>query len=245
MLSICMATYNGAQYIKEQLNSIIAQLEEGDELVICDDSSTDDTCEIIKSFSDSRIKLHNNISRLGHVKNFEKAISLSKNEVIVLSDQDDVWDENKLAVIRDTFVNDKELMLYHHGITTIDETGNILDTDFNKLDLRVNSLFKLKKISMLFFKQYYFGCCMSFRKKLNTQILPFPRFTYAHDHWISIAANIKGKSFCDNNSLIYYRQHSSNVTPKGGLNIISKVRVRMLQVALILIAFKRKCYVQK
>jgi len=98
-----MATYNGAKYIKEQIDSILPQLKENDELIISDDGSIDETIEIIKGFKDSRIKLfHNNKcktkkSHIAVAKNFENALMKVSEDIIFLSDQDDIWMPNKIS----------------------------------------------------------------------------------------------------------------------------------------------------
>ena len=95
-ISVCLASYNGEKFIFDQISSIISQLAEKDELIISDDSSTDTTLSIIKGFNDHRIKLFPGNTFYNPVYNFENALKQSAGEVIVLSDQDDIWLENKL-----------------------------------------------------------------------------------------------------------------------------------------------------
>lgn len=83
MISVCMATYNGQKYIKEQIDSILCQLSEDDELVVSDDHSSDKTVDIISSYHDDRIKIYENVSRLGVTHNFEHALNLSKGDIIL------------------------------------------------------------------------------------------------------------------------------------------------------------------
>ena len=96
MISICMATYNGEKYIKEQIDSILPQLSKNDEIIISDDSSTDDTLSIIRSFNDHRIKIFSGCNFHSPISNFENALKYAKGDYIFLSDQDDVWLENKV-----------------------------------------------------------------------------------------------------------------------------------------------------
>jgi glycosyltransferase involved in cell wall biosynthesis len=100
MISIAMCTYNGERFIKEQLDSILNQTYKNFELIITDDDSSDKTITIIKEYikQDKRIKLYQNNSNLGFIKNFEKAISLCSGDYIVLADQDDIWKVNKLEI---------------------------------------------------------------------------------------------------------------------------------------------------
>ena len=97
-ISVCMATYNGEKYIKEQLESIISQLDENDEVIVSDDHSTDRTLDIVKDLKDSRIKIFLNKNKKGLTYNFENAIKQAKGNYIFLSDQDDVWLPNKIAL---------------------------------------------------------------------------------------------------------------------------------------------------
>jgi glycosyltransferase involved in cell wall biosynthesis len=101
-LSIALCTYNGAAYLKEQLESIAAQTRTPYELVISDDQSTDDTLRLIQEFAATAgfpVRLSVNESNLGIAKNFEKAISLCRGDVIVLSDQDDVWHNDNASAL--------------------------------------------------------------------------------------------------------------------------------------------------
>ena len=97
MISVCIATYNGALYIKEQLNSILPQLSDNDEIIISDDHSTDDTLQIIRSINDKRIKIFINQGEKGYTPNFENALQKALGEYIFLCDQDDIWMENKVS----------------------------------------------------------------------------------------------------------------------------------------------------
>ena len=98
MISVCMTSYNGEKYIEEQLKSILIQLSSKDEIVISDDGSKDDTCKVIKSLADQRIKLITNESSHGFTHNFENALRHANGDIIFLSDQDDIWKDNKVEV---------------------------------------------------------------------------------------------------------------------------------------------------
>ena len=103
-----MSTYNGAAYLPEQLASLVAQVRQPDELVICDDYSTDQTQTIIHEFSaTSPFPVHTylNEQNLGSTRSFERAIGLCTGDVIALCDQDDVWRNDKLKLIEEAFTN--------------------------------------------------------------------------------------------------------------------------------------------
>jgi glycosyltransferase involved in cell wall biosynthesis len=100
-ISIALCTYNGAAYIAEQLDSILGQTLPPDEIVIVDDGSTDDTPGIVRGYAEKYGNIHffENEERLGFVRNFSRAISLTKGDYVALSDQDDIWTENHLEVL--------------------------------------------------------------------------------------------------------------------------------------------------
>src|ERR1700712_935438 len=92
MTSVCLACYNGEKHIKEQIESILIQLDPSDELIISDDSSIDDTILIVKSIRDKRIKLYINEKPSGRpTENFQNALRKAKGTFVFLSDQDDIW----------------------------------------------------------------------------------------------------------------------------------------------------------
>lgn len=108
LLSIAMCNYNGAQYLQQQLNSISAQTRLPDELFICDNCSSDTTVEIIYGLSRKApfpVRLYLNEVNLGTTRNFAKTIGLCEGDVIALSDQDDVWHQDKLLRIDANFVD--------------------------------------------------------------------------------------------------------------------------------------------
>ena len=98
MISVCMATYNGEKYIREQIDSILAQLGDKDELIVSDDGSADATLSIVRSFSDPRIKIISNTGKHGTNGNFENALKHAQGDYIFLSDQDDVWLPGKVNI---------------------------------------------------------------------------------------------------------------------------------------------------
>ena len=125
MISIALASYNGENYIREQLDSILLQSISDFELIICDDCSTDNTYQILEEYKarDSRIHIYRNEQNLGFKKNFEKAISLCKGEYIALSDQDDIWLVDHLKILLDKINN--------HSMVS----GNAIMVDSNNKEL--------------------------------------------------------------------------------------------------------------
>ncbi len=206
IISVCMATYNGEKYIKEQLDSILSQIGENDEVIISDDSSTDNTVEIIKAFSDNRIKIFENQKFKSPIFNFENALNNATGDIIVLSDQDDIWKANKIETIK-KYMHNYDLVLSDADI--IDEKGNILHKSFYKLNGSKNGF--IKNIV----KNSYLGCTMAFNKKILDKSLPFPKDLPMHDWWIGLIGEMYGKTYFIEDKLINYRRHGNNASPTG------------------------------
>lgn len=236
MVSVCMTTYNGSKYVGQQIASILHQLGNSDELIVCDDRSSDDTVERVEAFSDSRIIVIRNEENLGHVKNFEKALSYARGDLIFLSDQDDVWHPNKVSYVRDLFNANSGVDVVHHGMTRVDADGLPL------LNSRVLiSQFRSRHVVVSqFLKSYVFGCCIAMRRDFLRYILPFPESVYAHDHWIALTSGVHSSFLHTNEALIEYRIHGGNLTPKASLPFLKKVKLRLIQLRLWVIAFARK-----
>lgn len=223
-VSVAMATYNGEKYIKEQLDSILTNLNNDDELIISDDSSSDDTIKIIKNYQkkDKRIKLFKGPGA-GVKQNFANAISKCKGKYIFLSDQDDVWLENKVKKILDVFEKEKCLVVVHNN--------NIVDGNLNPLgqtffEFRNSGSGTLKNI----WKNTYIGCCMAFDSDLKDKILPIPNNIEMHDQWIGLIGEKYGKSIFINDCLIKYRRHGENVSQfkHHPLNKMIKNRIKFI-----------------
>ncbi|MBI4768082.1 MAG: glycosyltransferase family 2 protein [Deltaproteobacteria bacterium] len=209
-ISVCLASYNGEKFIFEQINSIISQLDEIDELIISDDSSTDMTLSIIKGFNDSRIKLFPGNTFYNPVYNFENALKQSAGEVIVLSDQDDIWLENKLPVIRQRF-NNKPPNIY-----TIVLDGQIIDENGTVIKESIfETLGSGKGIIKNLIKNTYMGCCMIFTRDLLEKVLPFPKGIPMHDSWIGLLSELYGVVEFVPMKTIQYRRHSDNRSLRG------------------------------
>ena len=203
-VSVAMATYNGEKYIKEQIETILNNLDDKDELVISDDGSSDMTIEIINKINDKRIKLLEG-PRKGLKKNFENAIKNTTGDVIFLSDQDDIWMENKVEKVLECFNNNNYILIQHDAVV-VDENDKVIYESFAE-----HRKVKTGVIKNLI-KNSYHGCCIAFRKELIKEILPIPDNIYLHDEWIGIVAELNGKTYFLNEKLIKYRRHSENTS---------------------------------
>ncbi len=220
-ISVCLATYNGEAYISEQITSILKQLKSDDELIISDDSSTDDTINIIQSFSDERIKIFQNRGQKGVTHNFENALKNSRGQFIFLSDQDDIWSDDK---VEKTLHDLKTADCILHNAELIDSIGNTIGMDlFTIYRTRTGYLNNL-------IRNTFVGCCMAFRRELLQYILPIPRHIKMHDMWIALLAEKKGKTNLQHSKLIFYRRHDNNASTtsqKSGFSKFFQLKYRL------------------
>ena len=132
MISVAIATYNGQEFIKEQLLSILNQTMPVDEIVICDDQSSDDTVKIIQELLCDKIYLYQNEKNLGYKLNFKKALSYCKGDYIFLCDQDDIWKPNKVQTMIEIMQNHPEIKVLASTYDLIDDLGNEKQIDMNR-----------------------------------------------------------------------------------------------------------------
>ena len=219
MVSVCMATFNGEKFIKGQIESILVQLQPEDELIISDDGSTDSTLQIISSIQDSRIHIFKNSFR-NVVKNFEFAINQSSGDYIFLSDQDDIWHEDKVAAYLNCF-NESNADLIVSDVAFIDERGNNKKEQFYPKGFKGSTLTNLRKNNFI-------GCAMAFKEHTKKWFLPFPINTPMHDWWIGLTIGKKGTIKFLDQKLIYYRRHNDNVTSGKQSNLWNIIRWRWI-----------------
>ena len=223
MISVCMATYNGERFIKEQIDSILMQIGPNDEIVISDDHSTDNTLKIISSYNDKRIKLINNPNVRSVSYNFLNSLKNAKGDYIFLSDQDDIWMPQKIQIILENLIN---YDLVVHDAKVIDSKGNILNNSAHQ-NARVNFVYNL--IS----NRTFSGCCMAFRRSILSFCLPFPPSFIMYDHWIALCALTLGlRVKYIENKLILYRRHFDNNSffKKSKNNFFTKIKYRLVMI---------------
>lgn len=192
-VSVCIATYNGSKFIQDQLDSILSQLGPEDEVIIVDDCSTDNTVEIIYSYSDPRIKLIKNEVNLGHTKTFSKALSLVNNEIIFFSDQDDIWIDDRVNIMKSVFFDPKVLLVTANS-TFINQSGMEIDFPIDGVKESTSYNYLSNIFDIFIGKTNYYGCCMAFRKSLLKITFPIPSYVESHDLWFALASNILGRN---------------------------------------------------
>lgn len=213
MISVAMTTYNGEKYIKKQLDSILSQTVPVDEIIICDDCSTDKTREIIQQYNNSKIKLICNDTNLGYVENFYQAIGFTKGDYIFLADQDDVWEEDKVEKMLQIMKSRKCFALCSN-FQLIDENDKIIDDrSIFQMDPFLSKVKnKLTRISFsrLIFGNIVQGCTYCFTQDVKECYLRIHNKTVVHDYQIMLIASLLGDVYFLNDSLISYRIHALN-----------------------------------
>lgn len=217
-----MASYNGAKYIKSQIDSILSQIGPEDELIISDDMSTDSTVDIISSFHDPRIKLLNytrNKKGLLPINlvttNFENALRHAKGDIIFLCDQDDVWTQDKIKV--------SLRYLIEEGYDYIVSDCYVTDKDLNiTADTRFDGSITLNRWKALVSPTPYQGSCAAFKRAVLNKSLPFPDGIQSHDRWIGFIASFSFKYRILSEKLIYYRRHETTASTATSASTSSK-----------------------
>ena len=202
-ISIAMATYNGAPYIREQLQSFIDQTRQPDELIITDDGSCDETESIIREFakiSPFAVTFQRNPRKLGYCGNFNAALMLTDGDLVFLSDQDDVWFPEKIEHMVGVAERNPQAFLLMNDAALTD--GALREVGLSKL-----GQIKSAGLSM---ENFVMGCCCAIRREFLNICMPIPVGLKGHDNWlVRISDAFKGR-VVDPAILQYYRRHGSN-----------------------------------
>lgn len=214
-LSVAMCTYNGARYLPEQLASLAAQTRLPDELVICDDRSTDESVEIVRNFARHApftVRLEINEENLGSTKNFEKAIRLCEGEIIALADQDDVWHAQKLSREASVLESDEHIGAVFSDAELIDQNSQLLaKTLWDSFLFNAREQKKFNRgngLKVLLKHPFVTGATMVFRSKFRDLALPIPS-KQIHDHWIALLIASVSQLAAIKTPLVQYRKHPS------------------------------------
>src|SRR5579872_6980058 len=213
-LSVALCTYNGERFLSEQLASILRQNRLPDELVICDDASTDRSVEIATQFAERApfpVRVEVNSRNMGSTPNFARAIELCTGDAIVLSDQDDVWLPNKLSTLEVALLVNPEAGFVFSNAEIVDERldtlGYTLWEAINFKESEQESFQQGRAFEKLLRRHRVTGATMAFRSAYRKLILPIPGEWY-HDAWIALILSSIAPCCLVSQSLIRYRQHS-------------------------------------
>jgi hypothetical protein len=207
-ISIAMTTYNGEAFLPTQLESFRAQTRLPDELIACDDGSSDATMEILNAFAKAapfEVRVVRNPTNLGHERNFAQAVDLCTGDLIFLADQDDSWYPERLGVVEQAFADRGNALLIVNDVLITDEklkpTGRTV-------------LGQMRAAGMLGenSKSLTLGCATAFRSRLRQLVSPIPALDYGHDSWIHDFTEAIGGRSVLSRVLQLYRRHGQNAS---------------------------------
>lgn len=231
-LSVCMATYRGAPWVAEQLASILAQLGPDDEVVVVDDASPDDTVERVRAIDDPRLRLITREHNHGYVRTFEEALGHARGDVLLLADQDDVWEPGRVEAI----------------VAALDDGADVVATNLATLGgpeqirgpygqrdwhLRArSSTHRVRNtLGVLIGNMPYYGCAMAVRRSALATLLPFPDLlTESHDLWIALYGNLDGRMRHLELRSVRRRFHDDNASPDRPRGPLMVLRSRWMLV---------------
>lgn len=239
-----MATYNGEKYITEQLESIRLQKRQADEVIICDDCSTDSTYKKIKDY----IKEHNLISwklylndkNKGYSLNFSDAIKLAQGDIIFLADQDDIWLPDKISDMTAIMEKNEHIFLLASNVEPFYVGKNPQKVNYETFPYKQ----KLIKINALekWIKPIRPGCSMCFRNSLLEKYDDIWFERYPHDCLLWGLAVLLDGAYLYNENTIRFRRHDSNASSRGGYSRNRRLNVIEMECAIVerMLAFQKK-----
>lgn len=228
-VSVCMATYNGSAYLREQLDSILAELEPQDEVVIVDDASSDGTVALLQAISDPRVIVHGRTENRGYVRTFEEALSRATGDVLMLSDQDDVWIKGRRALLLEG-TTDRAVAASNLVILGTDAP---LRSPLSGREWLLRAADGPRRWRnqwrILIGDAPYFGCTMALRRDFLDRALPFPGYlTESHDLWIATVANAAGELAHVQQPTLRRRLHDDNASSERPRGIRKALASRVL-----------------
>lgn len=235
-IAIVIATYNGSLFIKEQINSILNQTYRDFKLYISDDRSSDNTLDIIRNITDERIVIVDNERNLGVVGNFNNVLLSTKEDIVFLSDQDDLWPperlEKMLLFCEENLIEGTPFLTFT-DMTLIDGNGDILSESFYN-DVAIEPTYNMD-LRYLTWRCTAYGCTMMFNRALLDLSLPIPdkKDTTMHDNWLILCALTKGNVFYYDYKSVFYRQHAFNHTGGGRNSLFFKLKNLKKQLTVI------------
>lgn len=218
-LTILMATFNGADYIGRQLDSLIGQTYRDWQLVIHDDGSTDNTLHIVNDYcvKDPRITLMaDGILNQGAARNYLHLLNETTAGLYAFCDQDDIWLPNKIERMVDAISQHQQPALVYANAYFY-RSDNVLSRKTTTIHPKVLR-------DTLFFNSGIQGCSVMINAQLLALLKPFPAQVVMHDHLLTMGAAVFGTINYIDEVLMWYRQHDRNVTGSQQVGHITKVR---------------------
>jgi glycosyltransferase involved in cell wall biosynthesis len=215
-ISVALCTYNGAEFLPKQLESIKQQTRQVNELVVCDDGSRDATIEILEKFKQSvnfPVLIYQNTNNLGSSKNFEKCLQKCSGDIIFLCDQDDVWMPNKVETMLNYFNDHEQHEAVFSNAIIIDQRGIPTGkTSFDQIEFTQAAQAKWLSGSSfeILLKGYVVtGATLALRKRCLPTLSPVPEIIpeLIHDGWFALKLAIYNQIGLISEPLIQYREH--------------------------------------
>jgi glycosyltransferase involved in cell wall biosynthesis len=233
-VSVCLATHNGGDYVTEQVRSILEQLRPGDEIVVVDDASWDDTAERVRAFADPRISLSCNETNVGYVRAFERALGLARGRYLILSDQDDVWIPGRLEAMVGALDGDAVVAT---SVAVLDDPS---DEPRWRLRGADSHRFALNLALTMIGVRWYTGCAMGLRREILPSYLPFPPWlSESHDLWLGLIGNTHRQMRHLEAPSVWRRLHAKNQTPLGWRPLPTILRARLMMARCLVEAERR------
>lgn len=206
LISVALCTYNGERYLREQLDSLLAQTYSNMEIVAVDDASTDGTVAVLREYEqrDARLRVFVNSNNIGFIRNFERAISLARGSLIAPCDQDDIWLPHKLSTLA--------RVIGDHAMVYCD--SELIDAEGRSLGTSMSQFWPLQDLhdpAALVLNNCVSGHAMLFRRDLLDGQPNLPTDIF-HDWWLAATATVRGGVVYCPEKLVRYRQHDKNVT---------------------------------
>lgn len=213
-ISVVIATFNGSKYIVKQLNSILNQTLLPDEIIVCDDNSTDETVFLLTPYlSNGKIKLIVNETRLGVVENFKKAAKAATyGNWLAFADQDDIWVPQKLSKLGAAMAlldTENTPALVYSDLTVIDKNDDVISSSFwQKQEIKPQKI----RLATILYGNVVTGCTMIINYSMVKEFFLMNNQNYFHDEWMGLIAYSFGRVKILNEPLVLYRQHENNIT---------------------------------
>lgn len=243
-VSVCLATYNGSAWLDEQLTSILDQLGPDDEVVVVDDASTDDTVARLRARGDDRVRVEVQEANRGYVRTFERALGLARGDLVLLSDQDDVWAPGRVAAMTAALDAGADVVATNLGTLGGPDT---IRGPYGQADWHLRAADSGRRVrnvlGVLAGNRPYYGCAMGVRRAVLTTALPFPAFLdESHDLWLALHGNLLGRMRHLELRSVRRRFHGDNASPDRprGLRLVLRSRFMLLRAVVELLRRGRR-----
>ncbi len=216
-IAVVMATFNGVRYIEEQLDSIRLQTLKPDEVIICDDASTDGTTEFLSRYI-NRYQLDNweiikNYENVGWIKNFYHLFKSTSCDLIFCADQDDIWLYNKIELMSDIMKSDSNIKVLGGNNVKVDVNGKRKSL-FKTTDMLNNGKLRKIKWNGRFYLTQRPGCALCFKKQLLPYVNKMQMEFYPHDQLLWNIASILDGAYIIKRNVILQRRHDESAMSK-------------------------------